>query len=106
MIGENKLEKMDFWISKYAFGSVVLFRVSPFLSNDAISFIAGMLDMKYKQFMIATLTGMAPLSIAIGLFLEDIETLKNSMYWIGGAGLGLYAIYVYIDYKKRKKKED
>lgn len=101
-LGEEKLEKMDFWISNYAFGIVVLFRISPFLSNDSISFIAGMLQMKYKKFMAATLTGMIPLSLAIGYFSEDISTLENGLYWIGGAGLVLYVIYMFIDYKRRK----
>ncbi|WP_081212061.1 TVP38/TMEM64 family protein [Salegentibacter sediminis] len=104
IFGEKKMEKMDFWISNYAFGSVVLFRISPFLSNDAISFIAGMLHMKFKKFMLATLTGMVPLSIAIGIFSEDISKLKNGLYWIGGVGLIAYVIYIYIDYSKRRKK--
>lgn len=101
-IGKN-LQQMDFWISNYAFGVVVLFRISPFLSNDAISFIAGMLKMEYKKFMAATLAGMIPLSIGIGYFAEDISTLEDGMYWIGGAGLILYAVYVFIDYRRKKK---
>ncbi|HKL36452.1 MAG TPA: VTT domain-containing protein [Salegentibacter sp.] len=103
IFGEEKMEKMDFWISNYAYGSVVLFRISPFLSNDAISFIAGMLQMKFKKFMMATLTGMIPLSIAIGMYSNDISTLKEGLYWIGGVGFVAYAIYIYIDYKKRRK---
>ncbi|MDT0676032.1 TVP38/TMEM64 family protein [Autumnicola musiva] len=103
IIGEEKLQKMDFWISNYSFVSVILFRVSPFLSNDSISFIAGILDMKFKKFMWATFTGMFPLSIAIAYFSEDIETLKDGMYWLGGAGFIAYGIYVYIDYHNRKK---
>ncbi|WP_372919789.1 TVP38/TMEM64 family protein [Salegentibacter sp.] len=106
IIGEKTMKKMDFWISNYAYGSVVLFRISPFLSNDAISFIAGMLQMKFKKFISATLTGMVPLSIAIGIFSDDISKLKDGLYWIGGVGLIAYAIYIYIDYTKRKKKDN
>jgi len=102
-MGEKNLEQMDFWISNYSFGVVVLFRISPFLSNDAISFIAGMLKMDYKKFMAATMAGMIPLSLAIGYFAEDISTLEDGLYWIGGAGLVLYALYVFIDYKRKKK---
>lgn len=104
IVGEKKLNKMDFWISHYAFGSVILFRVSPLLSNDAISFIAGMLSMDYKKFMIATLAGMIPLTVAVAYFSEDISTLEDGLYWIGGAGMLAYGIYIYIDYKNRKKK--
>ncbi|MDT0645273.1 VTT domain-containing protein [Zunongwangia sp. F260] len=104
VVGEDKLEKMGFWINNYAFGSVILFRISPLLSNDSISFIAGMLRMKFKKFMLATFCGMLPLSIAIGYFSEDISTLENGMYWIGGVGIVAYGIYIFIDYRKRRKK--
>lgn len=103
ILGEKKLEKMDFWIRNYAFGSVVLFRISPFLSNDGISFIAGMVDMNYKKFMLATLIGITPLAFAVAYFSQDISTLENGLYWVGGGGLVIYAIYVYLDYKKRKR---
>ncbi|MCM4159791.1 TVP38/TMEM64 family protein [Antarcticibacterium flavum] len=104
VIGKKNLEKMHFWIYNYAFGSVVLFRISPFLSNDAISFLAGMFEMKYKRFITATLAGMVPLTLAVGYFSEDTQKLKDGLYWIGGAGLVAYAIYIYIDQKKRKRK--
>lgn len=105
VLGEEKLEKMQFWISRYAFGSVVLFRISPFLSNDAISFIAGMFDMGYKKYMLATMAGMVPLAFAVGYFSNDISKLEDGLYWIGGAGILAYGIYIYID-QKRKKQQD
>lgn len=103
-IGEQNLEKMHFWISNYAFGSVVLFRISPFLSNDAISFLAGIFEMGYRKFMMATLAGMIPLTLAVAYFSEDTEKLEDGLYWVGGAGLIAYAIYIFVDQKKRKRK--
>ena len=103
LLGEKNLEKMVFWISNYSFGIVVLFRISPFLSTDAISFIAGMLRMDYKKYMLATLTGMIPLSMAIGYFAEDISTLEDGLFWIGGVGFILYAVYIFIDYRRKKR---
>lgn len=104
-LGKKQEKKMDFWVSEYGFWSVALFRVSPFLSNDAISIIAGMLGMRYRKFILATLTGIVPLAFAIAYFAEDPSTLKNGLYWIGGAGLVGYGIYVYIDFRNRKKKK-
>ncbi|MGB7784810.1 MAG: TVP38/TMEM64 family protein [Salinimicrobium sp.] len=103
-ISKEKLEKMDYWISNYGFGTVILFRTSPFFSNDAISFIAGILKMDFKKFMLATYCGMIPLSIAVAYFSKDIDRLENGLYWIGGIGAVLYAGYIYMDYKKRRKK--
>ncbi|MCY2687421.1 TVP38/TMEM64 family protein [Salinimicrobium sp. TH3] len=102
-ISEKKYEKMKFWIKNYSFGTVILFRVSPFFSNDAISFIAGIFRMSYKKFILATYAGMIPLSLAVGYFSTDIDKLENGLYWIGGIGAALYAIYIYIDHKRKKK---
>ena len=104
-ISNKKYEKMKFWIDNYSFVTVVLFRVSPFFSNDAISFIAGIFRMNYKRFMFATYAGMIPLSLAVGYFSTDLDKLENGLYWVGGAGALLYAVYIYIDYQKRKKKD-
>ncbi len=104
LFGEDTLKKMDFWIGNYGFGSVILFRISPFLSNDSISFIAGMLGMDLKKFIYATLCGMVPLTLAIAYFSEDPSKLKDGLYWIGGVGLVAYAIYILLDYKKRRKR--
>ena len=103
-MSKNRSEKMKFWISNYGFGTVVLFRISPFFSNDSISFIAGIFNMDYKKFMAATYAGMIPLSLAVGYFSQDFERMEEGLYWVGGVGFVLYAIYVYMDYKKRKKK--
>lgn len=103
-VSDRKYKKLEFWIKNYSFGTVVLFRVSPFFSNDAISFIAGIFRMSYRKFMLATYAGMIPLSLAVGYFSTDVDKLENGLYWIGGVGAVLYAIYVYIDYHKRKKK--
>lgn len=102
-LSNNKMDKMKFWIYHYGFWTVVLFRISPFLSTDSISFIAGIFEMKYKRFMMATFTGMIPLTLAVGYFATDFERLESGLYWVGGAGLVLYGIYVFIDYTKRKK---
>jgi uncharacterized membrane protein YdjX (TVP38/TMEM64 family) len=102
-ISEKKYKKMEFWIENYSFITVVLFRVSPFFSNDAISFIAGIFRMSYKRFILATYAGMIPLSLVVGYFSTDIDKLENGLYWIGGVGAIIYAIYIYIDHKRKKK---
>lgn len=105
LFGEKKIREMDFWINHYSFGTVVLFRISPFLSNDGISFLAGIVQMGFKKYMYATLIGIVPLTLAVGYFSKSIDTLKEGLHWVGGGGLVIYAIYIYLDYKKRKKSD-
>lgn len=105
ILGSKKYEKWKYWINHYSFGTVVLFRVSPFFSNDAISFIAGIFRMNYKKFMIATFAGMIPLTFAVAYFSQDLERLEDGLYWIGGVGAALYIFYIFMDQKKHKKHE-
>lgn len=100
-ISKDKYEKMNYWVSHYGFWAIVLFRISPFLSNDAISLGAGMLRMNYQKFITATLIGITPLAIGIAYFINETASLKTGMYWIGGLGLLCYAVYIYFDHKKR-----
>ena len=104
LLSEKNYDKTEYWIRNYAFGTVILFRVSPFFSNDGISFLAGIFRMSFKKYMLATFSGMIPLALAVGYFSADIDRLENGLYWIGGVGTLLYAVYIYLDHKKRKKK--
>jgi len=101
-ISDKTFDKLNYWVSHYGFWSIVLFRVSPFLSNDAISVLAGGLKMNYLKFITATMIGIVPLATAIAFFASDIQTLKTGLYWIGGAGIVFYGIFVFIDHRKRK----
>ena len=105
IVGKKKYEKWKYWINHYSFGTVILFRISPFFSNDAISFIAGIFRMNYKKFIMATYAGMIPLSFAVAYFSQDLERLEDGLYWIGGVGAVLYGFYIYMDQKKKKKHE-
>lgn len=103
LLSKKNYKKTEYWIKNYAFGTVILFRISPFFSNDGISFLAGIFGMNYKKFILATFTGMIPLALAIGYFSANLDRLEEGLYWIGGIGTLLYGVYIYLDHKKRKK---
>ncbi|MFK2821392.1 TVP38/TMEM64 family protein [Arcobacter sp. YIC-80] len=103
-ISEKSFDKLDFWVNNYGFFSVVIFRISPFLSNDGVSLIAGVLGMKYLKFISATILGIAPLAIAISFFSSNIDELKEGLYYISALGILIYAVFIYFDYKKRRTK--
>lgn len=98
LIGQRSERKLEQTVNDYGSGAVVLFRLAPFLSNDAISFVAGMLGMGYLRFMLATLAGIIPLTVLIAFFSQDIEQLKSILVWVGGAGLAGYLGYLAYSY--------
>ena len=107
-IGARTERKLDRLIRQYGAGAVFLFRLSPFLSNDAVSLVAGMLGMSFRRFLLATLAGITPLAVALGLFSESPEQLKTGFIWVGSAGILLYGVYVWLDRSGRSaaKEED
>ncbi len=105
LIGKSAERKMSRWIREYGIGAVALFRLSPFLSNDTISFVAGMVNMRFWRFLVGTLAGIAPLAIALAVFSESPDQLKSTLIWIGVGGIALYGVYIWLD-RRAKKEED
>ena len=101
LIGEKSEDKVERMVEKYGLGAVVIARISPFLSNDAISFVAGLMRMSYWRFMAATLAGIIPLILLIAWMSENMERLKRGLIWISAVSLVLFVGYVVYDrYRK------
>ncbi len=47
LLGEKTIKKISSFLQEYGFWAVVITRINPFLSNDAISFVGGILKMNY-----------------------------------------------------------
>ena len=81
-----------------------MIRLSPFLSNDAISFVGGVLKMGYWKFIGATMIGISPLIIFIAYLGGDYERLKTGLIWTSVISLVLFIAFVWWDRTKRKHK--
>lgn len=77
LIGESTERKIERFMNHYGIGAVAIARLSPFLSNDAISFVAGILEMNYLKFMGATLAGITPLVVLIAWMSENMHRLER-----------------------------
>lgn len=104
LIDEKKEKKIAFYVNRYGFWAVVIARLSPFLSNDAISFVAGIVKMSYWKFIGATLMGIIPLTILFAWFGENNERLKTGLIWTVILSALIFVIYVVFDRRKRKNK--
>ncbi len=101
LIGEKSEKKVAHYIQKYGAWAIMAFRVSPFLSNDAISFVAGLGKMGYPKFIGATTVGIIPLIVLIAVLGQDMGTLKTGMLWVSGFTVGAFLIYLFISERKK-----
>lgn len=102
LIGHKTERKISHFLDDYGFWAVIVTRLNPLLSNDAISFVAGILKMGYWRFIGATLAGISPLIIFIAVLGDTTDSLKTGLLWGSIISLILFLAYVWWD-KKRKK---
>jgi uncharacterized membrane protein YdjX (TVP38/TMEM64 family) len=60
LVGKRNLGTADKWFARYGVYAVLVFRLIPVISFDAISYTAGLTRMGLLRFMAATTIGMAP----------------------------------------------
>lgn len=104
LIGQKSEKKISAFIEDYGFWTVIVIRLSPFLSNDAISFVGGVLKMGYWKFIGATMIGISPLILFIAYLGGDYERLKTGLVWTSVVSLVLFIGFVWWDKTKRKNK--
>lgn len=102
IIGKKSEKKVASFLDDYGFWAAIVTRLNPFLSNDAISFVGGLLRMGYWKFMGATLVGIAPLTAFIAIFGKSIDELKMGLLW--GSVFSLLAFGAYVWWDKKHKK--
>lgn len=102
LIGPKTNQKITSFIDDYGFWTVIIVRLCPFLSNDAISFVAGILKMGYWRFIGATLVGISPLIAFIAFLQENYEMMKEGILWGSIVSIVLFIAFVWWDKKIRK----
>lgn len=100
LVKRPTLEKIEREAERYGLWAVVIARLNPLISNDVISLVAGLLRMGYGRFLIATLTGILPLTAAIAAFGRDWERMKGGMLWLSLASLAGLAVKVWLDRRR------
>lgn len=104
LLGKKSEKKVEGFIEDYGFWAVIITRLSPFLSNDAISFVAGILRMGYLRFIGATMIGILPLTALIAYLGENNDRLINGLIWVSAVTLVGFIGYVWWDKKRRKSR--
>jgi len=83
-IGEKSSHKVEKLVDRYGSWAIVLARLTPFSSSDAVSFIAGALAMSYLRFILAMGAGTLPLVVLIAWLGENMGRLKLGLGILSG----------------------
>ena len=100
LIGEKNEQKMVAEVQRYGTWAVVIARLSPALSDDAVSFVAGVARLGYWRFITATVAGVVPLIALLAWLGENSDRLKTGLWWVSGISLLLFGAYVWWDKRR------
>lgn len=100
ILGSKARNKSTDFLDKYGFWAVFITRLNPFLSNDVVSLVSGMLKMGYWKFTLASLAGIAPLILFIAVLGENFQNLLSLLLVISAAMLILFCGYAF--YKRHQ----
>jgi uncharacterized membrane protein YdjX (TVP38/TMEM64 family) len=90
------------FIQHYGIAAIAITRLSS-LSNDSLSFVAGILKMKYKHYILATLSGITPLIVLLAIYGNNGK-IEKALILIAAISVVLLIIYILLDKRRRKKK--
>lgn len=100
LIGEKTNQKVQQFIDRYGFWTVVIVKLAPFLSNDAIGFVAGSLRMGYWRFIAASLFGSLPLIGFIAYLKQNYALMAEGLLWGSVGSILLFVAFVWWDRKR------
>lgn len=104
LIGHKAEQKVTHFIQAYGIWAVIIARISPVLSNDAVSFVAGLTGMNYWRFIAATTAGIVPLTILLAWLGENNQRLTAGLIWVTAGSLVLFLAYIVFTKYQRKSK--
>lgn len=100
LVSDSAEKKMEGYVEDYGLWAVIVFRMAPFLSNDAVSFVAGLVRMSYLRFILATLIGIVPLTALLAFMSRSPERLKQGLIY--GSAVSLVLLITYIIWDRRR----
>jgi uncharacterized membrane protein YdjX (TVP38/TMEM64 family) len=100
LLGEKAEKKMSTYLKNYGLGTVIVFRLAPFLSNDTISFVAGLTRMHFGRFIIGTILGILPLIVLLAYLGGNTQRLQQGLIWASVVCLVGFGLYVWWDHTK------
>ena len=105
LIGERTERKVEDFVEHYGAWGVIVARVSPVISTDAVSFAAGLVGMRFPRFIFATAVGTLPLTALVAWLGEDVDRLQTGLVWISVISVAAFVAYVIRDRRRRARAD-
>lgn len=99
-VSENTQQKVKVFVERYGVKAIFIARFSSF-SSDGISFVAGILEMRYRNYILSTLAGIIPLLILLALYGKN-GNIERALIWIAAISIAGLGMYIFFDRKKRR----
>lgn len=99
LVGAKTERKVARFVDRYGIWGIIAARVAPAISTDAVSFVAGLVEMRYVRFILATAVGTLPLTVLVAWLGRDIDRLQTGLIWVSVVSLVLFVGYVVYDRK-------
>ena len=105
--GKGALAAVEGYFEKYGTKTVLICRLLPFVSFDAVSYFAGLTPMKFLPFFLATGIGQLPATIVYsyvgGMLTGGAKYLVTGLLCVFSLGiLGTILKQIYNDYQAKK----
>jgi uncharacterized membrane protein YdjX (TVP38/TMEM64 family) len=101
-VSPKSQKKISEFIKDYGVGAIIITRLSSF-SNDALSFVAGILEMSYKRYILSTLAGITPLIITLAIYGRNGK-IEKGLIWVAAISLVMLVVYIVIDKRRKRRK--
>jgi uncharacterized membrane protein YdjX (TVP38/TMEM64 family) len=101
-VSQKIQDRIKVFIERYGIKAVAIFRLSS-ISTDSLGIVAGILEMNYKKYIVATLGGSTPVIILIAIYGKS-GRIENALLWIAGISLVALLVYIYLDRHKRREE--
>jgi len=99
-VSEKAQERISVFVKLYGAKAVGILRLSS-LASDGLGFVAGILEMEYKKFILATMSGIFPVVLLIAIFGNNGK-IETALIWLAAISVGALIVYIILDKKRRK----
>ena len=89
-------------VERYGAWAIVALRLSPLVPSDGVSFVAGLVNMKPVPFILATIAGVTPVTLAVAYFGSNFDRLRLVIVVVTVVTLLAFAGFVLYDWRRKR----